>query len=39
MSHSGKVTILTYDVDDPSWFGVLVSDKDTGLVKCFVEKP
>ena len=39
IAHKGRATILCHDVEDPSRFGVILHDKETGLVKSFVEKP
>ena len=37
-SHGGEGTILTTKVEDPSRFGVILSE-DTGKIKNFIEKP
>ena len=39
MAHKGRATILCHEVEEPSRFGVIIHDKETGLVKSFVEKP
>jgi len=38
-AHGGEATILVTKVTEPSKYGVVVFDEDTGLVDCFVEKP
>ena len=39
MSHEGRATILSFETDEPSRYGVIIYEKETGLVKTFVEKP
>lgn len=38
LSHGGEGTIMSWDVDDPSRFGVILSD-ESGAITNFVEKP
>ncbi len=38
-AHGKEGTILVTKVEEPSKYGVVVSDKDTGKVLRFVEKP
>ncbi|KAJ7535005.1 hypothetical protein O6H91_12G014100 [Diphasiastrum complanatum] len=37
--HKGEASIMVTKVDEPSKYGVVVLDEDTGLVQRFVEKP
>ncbi|EFJ20705.1 hypothetical protein SELMODRAFT_168373 [Selaginella moellendorffii] len=37
--HKGEASIMVTQVDEPSKYGVVVLDEDTGLVHRFVEKP
>ncbi|KAH9533261.1 hypothetical protein CY35_18G042600 [Sphagnum magellanicum] len=39
MDHGGEATIMVTKVDEPSKYGVVVMDEETGCVHCFVEKP
>lgn len=39
LTHEGEVTILSHPVDDPSRYGVIVADENSGRVKEFIEKP
>ncbi|XP_042480759.1 mannose-1-phosphate guanylyltransferase 1-like isoform X1 [Macadamia integrifolia] len=38
-SHGGEASILVTKVDEPSKYGVVVLDEETGRVRNFVEKP
>jgi mannose-1-phosphate guanylyltransferase len=38
-SHGEQGTILITPVEDPSKYGLVVSDKETGLIQQFLEKP
>ncbi|KAF9597708.1 hypothetical protein IFM89_021195 [Coptis chinensis] len=38
-SHGGEASIMVTKVDEPSKYGVVVLDEDTGKVEKFVEKP
>ncbi|MQL96269.1 hypothetical protein Taro_028942 [Colocasia esculenta] len=38
-THGGQASILVTKVDEPSRYGVVLLDEDTGRVKKFVEKP
>ncbi|KAM0941377.1 putative nucleotidyltransferase [Dioscorea sansibarensis] len=38
-SHGGEATIMVTKVDEPSKYGVVVMDEETGKVERFVEKP
>lgn len=38
-AHGGEGTVCVTRVEDPSKFGVVVSDKETGRIQRFVEKP
>ncbi|CAM6049829.1 unnamed protein product [Sphagnum compactum] len=38
-SHGGEATIMVTKVDEPSKYGVVVMDEETGCVHRFVEKP
>ncbi len=38
-SHGAEATILVTQVQEPSKYGVVVLDPETGLVERFVEKP
>lgn len=38
-SHKKQGTIFLTKVEDPSKYGVVLSDKDTGRIQQFVEKP
>jgi mannose-1-phosphate guanylyltransferase len=39
LKHPGKITILSYPVEEPSRYGVIVTEEGTGKVRQFVEKP
>ncbi|KAF7054490.1 hypothetical protein CFC21_062155 [Triticum aestivum] len=38
-SHGGEATIMVTKVDEPSKYGVVVTEEETGKVERFVEKP
>ncbi|XP_072997876.1 probable mannose-1-phosphate guanylyltransferase 1 isoform X2 [Typha latifolia] len=38
-SHGGEATIMVTKVDEPSKYGVVIMDEETGKVERFVEKP
>ena len=38
-SHGCEGTILATNVDDPSRYGLIITEQDTSLVKSFLEKP
>lgn len=38
LAHGGEGTIMSWDVEDPSRFGVIISDEN-GTITSFVEKP
>lgn len=39
LKHPGKITILSYPVEEPSRYGVIVTEEGSGRVRRFVEKP
>lgn len=39
LSHTGQITILTHPVEDPSRYGVIVTEENSSKVKKFIEKP